>query len=87
LQAAVWLFENWRVTPRHLTLHRILIAFNVFLVVLAAYLMVSGVSSPSKFSFIKLMHQTYGSVEEIIVSYREDGGSAPWTCADNSNST
>lgn len=45
-QAAVWLFENWRVTPRRLTLHRILIAINVFLVILAAYLMVSGVSRP-----------------------------------------
>ena len=35
----------------------------------------------------QLIIQTYGSVEEIIISYREDGGSAPWTCADNSNST
>lgn len=30
---------------------------------------------------------TYGSVTAIIDSYRETGGSAAWSCADNSNST
>lgn len=30
---------------------------------------------------------TYGSVVSIIDSYKESGGSAAWSCADNSNST
>jgi hypothetical protein len=58
----------------------------MFLVVLAAYLMVSGVSRHHMKYRSIADQQTYGSVEEIIQSYAEEGGSAPWTCADNSNS-
>lgn len=29
---------------------------------------------------------TYGSVVEIMIAYNKSGGSAAWSCADNSNS-
>jgi hypothetical protein len=67
-------------------IRRVLVPVNIFIVILAAYLMVSGVSDFNDQVNVMLTYQTYGSVEGIIDSYAEDGGSSPWTCADNSNS-
>ena len=45
--------------------------FLMVVVVSGTFLMVAG---------------TYGSVVTIIDSYKKDGGSKAWACADNSNS-
>ncbi|KAI1813766.1 transmembrane amino acid transporter protein-domain-containing protein [Poronia punctata] len=49
----------------------LMVCFCVFVIVSGTFLMVSG---------------TYGSVVAIINSYKQSGGSAAWSCADNSNS-
>ncbi|WVW84396.1 hypothetical protein I302_106430 [Kwoniella bestiolae CBS 10118] len=72
LMGAMWLFDNK--DRRHTDSsfgYRALFAMNVFLVVLAAYLMISG---------------TWGAVQDIIDSYNADGGQSVWSCKDNSNS-
>lgn len=48
-----------------------MVTWSVFVIVSGTFLMIGG---------------TYGSVVSIIDSYKEDGGSAAWSCADNSNS-
>ena len=48
-----------------------MVALNVMLIVSGTFLMIGG---------------TYGSVVAIVDSYRADGGSKAWACADNSNS-
>lgn len=50
---------------------KLMVCWSVFVVVSGTFLMVAG---------------TYGSVISIINSYKASGGSAPWSCADNSNS-
>ncbi|WVQ96905.1 hypothetical protein IAU59_004013 [Kwoniella sp. CBS 9459] len=74
IMAAVWLCDNnWgRDYSLGTSVKKGLIIFNVFLVVLSAYLIVSG---------------TYGSVQGIIDSYNAGGATSAWSCADNSNST
>ncbi|WVR06193.1 hypothetical protein IAU60_003223 [Kwoniella sp. DSM 27419] len=73
VMSALWLHDKgW---GRNFSLDsgmtKFLILFNVFLVILSAYLIVSG---------------TYGSVQDIINSYNADGGQSAWSCKDNSNS-
>ncbi|KAM0426741.1 hypothetical protein ACHAPT_008057 [Fusarium lateritium] len=51
---------------------RLMVGWSVFIIVSGTFLMVAG---------------TYGSVVGIIDSYKATGGSAAWSCADNSNST
>jgi hypothetical protein len=46
--------------------------FSVFVMIMGMFIMVGG---------------TYGSIKEIIDVYNESGGSAAWSCADNSNSS
>ncbi|RSM19998.1 hypothetical protein CDV31_001077 [Fusarium ambrosium] len=50
----------------------LMVGWSVFIIVAGTFLMVAG---------------TYGSVVGIIDSYKATGGSAAWSCADNSNST
>ena len=45
--------------------------WSVFVVVIGTFFMIGG---------------TYGSVVEIMIAYKKSGGSAAWSCADNSNS-
>ena len=70
---AMWLYDNWakgRGQPK--TAKWILgTIWSVFLVVIGSFLMAAG---------------TYGSVKGIMASYAESGGSAAFSCADNSNS-
>ncbi|KAF5024074.1 hypothetical protein F66182_3870 [Fusarium sp. NRRL 66182] len=47
-------------------------AFSIFVIVSGTFLMIGG---------------TYGSIVGIIESYKAEGGSAAFSCADNSNST
>lgn len=48
-----------------------MVCFAVFVIVSGTFMMVAG---------------TYGSIVGIMESYKVSGGSAAWTCADNSNS-
>lgn len=49
-----------------------MVAWCTFVIVSGFFLMIGG---------------TYGSVVDIKNAYAESGGSSPWSCADNSNST
>lgn len=66
----MWLYDNWRTEKRTLGWH-LMVGWSVFVIVSGTFLMVAG---------------TYGSISGIIDSYRVDGGSRAWSCADNSNS-
>ncbi|KAJ5138681.1 transmembrane amino acid transporter [Penicillium bovifimosum] len=49
----------------------LMVTWSIFMIIIGTFFMVAG---------------TYGSVVEIINGYKESGGSAAWSCADNSNS-
>lgn len=49
----------------------LMVGWSVFVIVSGTFLMIGG---------------TYGSVVGIMDSYKADGGSSAWSCADNSNS-
>lgn len=49
-----------------------MVAWSVFVIVSGTFLLIGG---------------TYGSIVGIMDSYKANGGTKPWTCADNSNST
>jgi len=72
VMGGMWLYDNWarRHSDKSLS-YRLLVAWNMAIIVVGTFLMVSG---------------TYGSIDGIIASYRSVGGSRPWTCADNSGS-
>ncbi|KAE8164934.1 transmembrane amino acid transporter protein-domain-containing protein [Aspergillus tamarii] len=68
----MWLYDNWSKNKRERTIRwYIMVCWSVFVIAVGFFLMVAG---------------TYGSVVEIIKNYNESGGSAAWSCADNSNS-
>lgn len=48
------------------------VAWAVFVIVAGTFMTIAG---------------TYGSVVRIIEDYKASGGSAAWSCADNSNSS
>ncbi|KAJ4245158.1 hypothetical protein NW757_010168 [Fusarium falciforme] len=68
----MWFYDNWSSDKgkRNLTWF-LMVIWSGFVVVSGTFLMVAG---------------TYGSVVTIIDSYKKDGGSKAWACADNSNS-
>ncbi|KAL2434867.1 Transmembrane transporter [Exophiala dermatitidis] len=68
----MWLYDNWKKDKaERSTKWLLMVGFSVFVVVIGTFLMVVG---------------TYGSIVGIIDSYKESGGSAAFSCADNSNS-
>ncbi|RSL65768.1 hypothetical protein CEP51_012939 [Fusarium floridanum] len=67
----MWLYDNWSRKDRDLRWH-LMVCWSTFVVVSGTFCMVAG---------------TYGSVVGIMDSYKVSGGSAAWSCADNSNST
>ncbi|KAJ0106959.1 hypothetical protein J7T55_011054 [Diaporthe amygdali] len=69
----MWLYDNWSQGKIERTKKWILmVLFSGFVVVSGTFLMIAG---------------TYGSAVGIVNTYKESGGSAAWSCADNSNST
>ncbi|KIW70778.1 hypothetical protein PV04_03019 [Phialophora macrospora] len=67
----MWLYDNWgRFKAERTPRLTLMVCWSVFVIVSGTFLMIGG---------------TYGSVVEIIDSYNTFGGSAAWTCADNSN--
>lgn len=68
----MWLFDNWADGKVQRPIRWVLmVCWCVFVILSGTFLMVAG---------------TYGAVMDIKVSYAESGGSAAWSCADNSNS-
>ncbi|KAJ5369226.1 uncharacterized protein N7496_008986 [Penicillium cataractarum] len=66
----MWLYDNWSKGKNHRTMKwNLMVCWSIFVIVAGFFLMVAG---------------TYGSVVSIINSYKESGGSACWSCADNS---
>ncbi|KAI9644860.1 hypothetical protein NHQ30_006887 [Ciborinia camelliae] len=69
----MWLYDNWSIGKTQRTSRWMFMAcWSVFVIVVGCFLMIAG---------------TYGSIVAIIDSYNAAGGSKPFTCADNSNST
>ncbi len=68
----MWLYDNWaEFRSNRTTKLTLMVCWSVFVVVSGTFLMIGG---------------TYGSVVGIINEYNATGGSAAWSCADNSNS-
>jgi UPF0716 family protein affecting phage T7 exclusion len=67
----MWLYDNWNRKDRGWK-WQAMVAWSIFVIVSGTFLLIGG---------------TYGSIVGIIDSYNKDGGTAAWTCADNSNST
>lgn len=68
----MWLYDNWSQGKQERSPKWMaMVAFSVFVIFSGTFLMIAG---------------TYGSIVGIIDSYKVSGGSAAWTCADNSNS-
>ncbi|KAF4993414.1 hypothetical protein FGRMN_6501 [Fusarium graminum] len=75
LFGCLWLYDHWaegKDKSQRTTRWTAMVAWCSFIIVLGTFLMVGG---------------TYGAVKEIIDGYKISGGSAAWSCADNSNST
>ncbi|KAJ2989167.1 hypothetical protein NUW58_g3605 [Xylaria curta] len=66
----MWLYDNWHKDNRSAHWYW-MVFFSIFVIVSGTFLTIGG---------------TYGSIVGIIDSYRAEGGSAAWSCADNSNS-
>ncbi|KAE8332601.1 transmembrane amino acid transporter protein-domain-containing protein [Aspergillus sergii] len=68
----MWLYDNWSKGKVSKSPKWIfMVCWSGFVILSGTFLMVGG---------------TYGSVVSIIDSYKKSGGSAAWSCADNSNS-
>lgn len=68
----MWLYDNWSSGKVDKSWRwMFMVCWSVFMVLAGSFLMVGG---------------TYGSVVGIMSSYRANGGSSAWSCADNSNS-
>ncbi|KAI1060754.1 hypothetical protein LB506_007049 [Fusarium annulatum] len=69
----MWLYDNWRLGKQDRSISWSFgVLWSVTIIVLGTFLTIAG---------------TYASVVDIIASYRVSGGSAAWSCADNSGSS
>lgn len=68
---AMWLYDNWSRQDRGLT-WKLMVGWSIFMIVAGFFLTIGG---------------TYGAIVGIIDALNAGGGTAPWSCADNSNST
>ncbi|KAF4962167.1 hypothetical protein FSARC_9741 [Fusarium sarcochroum] len=69
----MWFYDNWSPEKRKRDLRwTLMVIWSGFVVVSGTFLMIAG---------------TYGSIVSIMESYKKDGGSKAWACADNSNSS
>lgn len=72
LMGCMWLYDNWKKGKTDRSVRwTLMVCYSVFVVVIGSFLMIVG---------------TYGSVVGIINSYNQSGGSAAFSCADNSDS-
>lgn len=69
----MWLYDNWSVPAENKNIRwKLMVGWCAFVILSGSFLLVAG---------------TYGSIVGIMNSFRESGGTSPWTCADNSNSS
>ncbi|KAF2017950.1 hypothetical protein BU24DRAFT_368148, partial [Aaosphaeria arxii CBS 175.79] len=69
----MWLYDNWsKGKTQKTTKWMLMVCWCAFVIISGTFLMIAG---------------TYGSIVGIMDSYKVSGGSAAWSCADNSNST
>ncbi|KAJ5744159.1 transmembrane amino acid transporter protein-domain-containing protein [Penicillium manginii] len=69
----MWLYDNWSDGKKARSPRwTMMVCWSAFVILSGTFLMISG---------------TYGSIVTIMNSYKTSGGSAAWSCADNSNST
>lgn len=69
----MWLYDNWHTGKDEKKLRwKLMVIWSILIIVIGTALMILG---------------TWGSIVEIVKSYRSDKGSSAWSCADNSNST
>ena len=69
-EGIMWLYDNWHAYNRGSARWTAMVAWCVLVILIGTFLMVAG---------------TYGSVVGLIDTFASDGGSAAWSCADNSN--
>ena len=68
----MWLYDNWSTgKARPTTWWYLTCSWAFFVIASGTFLLIAG---------------TYGSIVGIITKYAQVGGSAAWSCADNSNS-
>lgn len=69
----MWFYDNWstRGTTGRSVYWGSSMVWAVFVILAGSFITASG---------------TYGSIVQIVANYRASGGSAAWSCADNSSS-
>ena len=68
----MWLYDNWSQGKTERSAKwALMVCWTVFVILSGTFMMIAG---------------TYGSIVGIVDSYKVSGGSAAWTCADNSGS-
>ncbi|KAK6219298.1 hypothetical protein LQW54_002286 [Pestalotiopsis sp. IQ-011] len=66
----LWLYDNWIKGKTEKTMRwKSMVVWSAFVILVGTFLMIAG---------------TYSTISDIITSYRTEGGSAAWSCADNS---
>ncbi|OJD37901.1 amino acid transporter [Diplodia corticola] len=71
----MWLHDNWgagKIRLNRTPKWTAMVCWCVFVIAAGTFLMIAG---------------TYGAIVGIMADYKAQGGSAAWSCADNSNST
>ncbi|KAK4094173.1 amino acid transporter [Purpureocillium lilacinum] len=69
----MWLYDNWARGKGSPTWRwRLMVCWSIFVIVAGTFLMIAG---------------TYGAILGIVDSYKAEGGTSAWSCADNSNSS
>ncbi|KAF5654453.1 neutral amino acid permease [Fusarium heterosporum] len=73
IYGCMWLYDNWASGRRNPNMQwYFMCGFSFFVIISGTFLMIGG---------------TYGSIVGIMDSYKTEGGSSAFSCADNSNST
>jgi hypothetical protein len=68
----MWLYDHWTKGKEERSLRwALMVGWSIFVIVIGTFLTVAG---------------TYSSAKSIADSFQKDGGTSPWSCADNSNS-
>jgi hypothetical protein len=67
----MWLYDNWSTGREKSKSWVPMVCLSLFVIAFGSFVTVAG---------------TYGTVVGIMNSYKESGGSAAFSCADNSNS-
>lgn len=68
----MWLYDNWNKGLMNRSLKwYFMVCWSIFVIIAGTFMMVAG---------------TYGSIVGINNSLKANGGTSPWSCADNANS-